>query len=74
MKIFVAVLWALDTVHEALTVAGVYKYIIAGLINPSALLYTNPELPVHFLIAVLGIMLTSSSYSYSPWYSLIPCV
>ncbi|KAF8414846.1 hypothetical protein L210DRAFT_166934 [Boletus edulis BED1] len=49
MKIFVAVLWALDTVHEALTVAGVYKWIIAGLIKPSAILYPNPELPLQLL-------------------------
>jgi len=38
MKIFVAIMWALDTIHEALTVAGVYKYIMGGLMNPLSLL------------------------------------
>ncbi|KAG6381790.1 hypothetical protein JVT61DRAFT_398 [Boletus reticuloceps] len=33
-KILVAILWALDTIHEALCVAGAYKYIMAGLANP----------------------------------------
>ncbi|KAF8131444.1 hypothetical protein EV363DRAFT_1165129 [Boletus edulis] len=50
MKNFVAVLWALDTIHEGLTVAGVYKYIFAGLVDPLAILDANPELAVSFTL------------------------
>ncbi|KAN0080021.1 hypothetical protein V8E55_009587 [Tylopilus felleus] len=44
MKIFVGVMWALDTIHEALTVAGVYKYIMAGLANPLTMVDEIPEI------------------------------
>ncbi|KAF8555075.1 hypothetical protein OG21DRAFT_1496551 [Imleria badia] len=51
----VAVLWVLDTIHEALTIAGTYKYVMAGLVNPLAMLYAIPELLLQtlpmFLIA-----------------------
>ncbi|KAI9574189.1 hypothetical protein HD554DRAFT_5838 [Boletus coccyginus] len=53
MKSFVAALWALDTIHEALIVAGVYKYIMAGLANPAAIMDGEPELVVHLLLGTL---------------------
>ncbi|KAN0088241.1 hypothetical protein V8E55_005298 [Tylopilus felleus] len=44
MKIFVATMWAIQSVHEALSVSAVYKYIMAGLDSPSSFLNGNPEL------------------------------
>ncbi|KAI9566346.1 hypothetical protein HD554DRAFT_2174528 [Boletus coccyginus] len=44
MKCLVTALWALDTIHEALTISGVYKYVMAGLANPSAMMDEIPEL------------------------------
>jgi hypothetical protein len=54
MKIFVGVMWALDTIHEALTVAGVYKYIMAGLVNPASILVVVPEINVSPILDVRG--------------------
>ncbi|KAI9454598.1 hypothetical protein HD554DRAFT_372794 [Boletus coccyginus] len=54
MKSFVAALWAFNTIHEALIIAGVYKYIMAGLANPASILNGIPELLLVFtgLVAV----------------------
>jgi len=51
MKSFVAALWAFDTIHEALTIAGVYKYILAILVNPAAIQNDIPELNLQILSA-----------------------
>jgi len=50
MKIFVATMWAIQSVHEALSVSAVYKYIMAGLDSPSSFLNGNPELILMFLV------------------------
>jgi len=46
-------LWALDTVHLALTIAGAYKYIIAGLENPLTISSAGPELIFQLLLTPL---------------------
>ncbi|KAG6381789.1 hypothetical protein JVT61DRAFT_396 [Boletus reticuloceps] len=52
MKSFVAALWVLDTIHGALVISGVYKYIMAVLVNP---LSSNeiPELIIEILFTAL---------------------
>ncbi|KAF8546535.1 hypothetical protein OG21DRAFT_1107858 [Imleria badia] len=54
MRIFVAAIWAFNTIHESLIVAGEYKYIMAGLENPSALLNGEPEL-VLLITAIIAV-------------------
>ncbi|KAN0088240.1 hypothetical protein V8E55_005297 [Tylopilus felleus] len=45
-KVFVAALWAINTINEALIVAGVWRYIMAGLVNPLSFMIGIPELIV----------------------------
>ncbi|KAG6375943.1 hypothetical protein JVT61DRAFT_2815 [Boletus reticuloceps] len=52
-KILVAVLWALNTIHEALCVAGAYKYIMGGIVSPYSFVVANPELVVSPALHVL---------------------
>ncbi|KAN0082511.1 hypothetical protein V8E55_008306 [Tylopilus felleus] len=51
IKSFVTALWMLNTAHEGLTVAGVYKYLMAGLLNPISILDDIPELMIFFLFS-----------------------
>jgi len=64
LKSFVAVLWAFDTIHEALTVAGVYKYIMAGLVNPASILDGIAEFNLQILSAALVSMPTQGFFVY----------
>ncbi|KAN0088237.1 hypothetical protein V8E55_005294 [Tylopilus felleus] len=52
-KIFVATLWVLNTVHEALMVSGVYKYLMAGFVNPCSFPTANTELVLLYLLMAL---------------------
>ncbi|KAF8133371.1 hypothetical protein EV363DRAFT_1259064 [Boletus edulis] len=52
-KILVAVLWALNTIHEALCVAGAYKYIMGGIVSPYSFVVANPELVLMNLLTAL---------------------
>ncbi|KAF8441004.1 hypothetical protein L210DRAFT_3503866 [Boletus edulis BED1] len=58
-KILVAVLWALNTIHEALCVAGAYKYIMGGIVSPYSFVVANPELVLsqweeHYFATYMG--------------------
>ncbi|KAI9574193.1 hypothetical protein HD554DRAFT_5795 [Boletus coccyginus] len=53
MKSFVAALWSLGTIHEAVTIAGVYKYIMAGLADPATVMDVEPELVFQILLGTL---------------------
>ncbi|KAF8555072.1 hypothetical protein OG21DRAFT_1603108 [Imleria badia] len=64
MKSFVAVMWILDTIQEALTVAGVYKYIMAGLVNPLAILDQTPELVLQIITTLLISTPTQAFFVY----------
>ncbi|KAF8555070.1 hypothetical protein OG21DRAFT_954871 [Imleria badia] len=64
MQTFVAALWAFDTLHEALTVAGVYKYIMAGLMNPLAILDEIPELVLQIFLTTLVSTPTQAFFVY----------
>ncbi|KAI9574187.1 hypothetical protein HD554DRAFT_5812 [Boletus coccyginus] len=64
MKTFVAALWALDTIHEALIVAGVYKYIMASLANPAAMMDGEPELVLQILLGTLVAVPTQGFFVY----------
>ncbi|KAG6378133.1 hypothetical protein JVT61DRAFT_13821 [Boletus reticuloceps] len=44
IKNFVGAIWVFDTIHEALSVSGAYKFIMAGLENPSSIADGVPEL------------------------------
>ncbi|KAF8555074.1 hypothetical protein OG21DRAFT_1484163 [Imleria badia] len=55
---------AFDTIHEALIITGVYKYIIAGLLNPLAILDENPELAIQILSAAMISMPTQGFLVY----------
>ncbi|KAI9568509.1 hypothetical protein HD554DRAFT_2098636 [Boletus coccyginus] len=64
MKSFVAAIWALDTVHEALTIAGVYKFVVADLTNPSSMLKGIPELVLQFVFMALGAVTMQGFFVY----------
>ncbi|KAG6380574.1 hypothetical protein JVT61DRAFT_4937 [Boletus reticuloceps] len=44
LKSFVGAVWVFETIHTALLISGVYKYIIATLVNPLAIAQEIPEL------------------------------
>ncbi|KAF8555073.1 hypothetical protein OG21DRAFT_955594 [Imleria badia] len=64
MKSFVAAMWSFNTIHVALTIAGVYKYIMATLVNPAAVLVEIPELAIQILSAATISMPTQGFFVY----------
>ncbi|KAN0088217.1 hypothetical protein V8E55_005274 [Tylopilus felleus] len=64
MKIFVAIMWSLNTIHEALTVSGAYKYMMAGLVNPLSFFIGNPELVLLYLMTSVVAIPTQGYFVY----------
>ncbi|KAF8555882.1 hypothetical protein OG21DRAFT_1507250 [Imleria badia] len=64
MKSLVAAVCAFNTIHEALTISGSYKYIMAGLMNPPSISNGVPELFVQILFTGLVAILTQGYFIY----------
>ncbi|KAG9318042.1 hypothetical protein JVU11DRAFT_106 [Chiua virens] len=64
MKSFIAIIWVLDTIHQALVVSGVYKYLMAGLVNPLTILNVVPELVFELLLSTLVSVPTQAFFVY----------
>jgi hypothetical protein len=64
MKNFVTALWILNTTHEGLIVAGVYKYLMTGLLDPISMLDGTPELIIQPLLTVLVAAMTQGYFVY----------
>ncbi|KAN0088242.1 hypothetical protein V8E55_005299 [Tylopilus felleus] len=64
IKILVTTIWALNTTHEALSVAGVYKYLMAGLVNPFSFVTGNPEMILIYLLTALVATPTQGFFVY----------
>ncbi|KAF8448800.1 hypothetical protein L210DRAFT_3500458 [Boletus edulis BED1] len=72
-KILVAILWALDTIHEALCVVGAYKYIMAGLANPLSFSTDTPEIVVLVALPTQG-YLVYRIYLFSGKNIILPLI
>ncbi|KAG9313205.1 hypothetical protein JVU11DRAFT_6664 [Chiua virens] len=53
IKAFVAAVWAFNTIHEALSISGTYKYIMTGLLIPDSYQIGNPEMILQILPTLL---------------------
>ncbi|KAF8448817.1 hypothetical protein L210DRAFT_2628303 [Boletus edulis BED1] len=64
MKFFVATVWVLNTVHEALIVTGTFKYIMGALVNRDSLLHGVPELVLQLPFAAMVAVTTQGFFVY----------
>ncbi|KAG9313208.1 hypothetical protein JVU11DRAFT_6667 [Chiua virens] len=64
MKVFVAIVWMLNTIHEALCITGSYKYVMSGLVNPLAFLTGNPEMILQVVPSLLVSILSRGFFVY----------
>ncbi|KAN0088260.1 hypothetical protein V8E55_005317 [Tylopilus felleus] len=63
-KTFVGVVWAFNTIHEALTISGAYKSLMDGLISPYSLLNGVAELILQLLLTALVAITTQGFFVY----------
>lgn len=64
MKYFVGAVWVFNTINSALLFSGVYKYIIATLLDPTAISQQIPELALQILSAAPISMPTQGFFVY----------
>jgi len=64
LKSFVAIIWVFDTIHQALIISGVYKYLMAGLVDPLSFLTVIPELTWELLLSTLVSVPTQGFFVY----------
>ncbi|KAF8448818.1 hypothetical protein L210DRAFT_3523213 [Boletus edulis BED1] len=64
IKTFVGAIWLLGTIHEALSVSGAYKFIMAGLENPSSIANGVPELILQTLLTGMVATITQGFFIY----------
>ncbi|KAF8448816.1 hypothetical protein L210DRAFT_3523197 [Boletus edulis BED1] len=64
IKTFVGAIWLLDTIHEALSVSGAYKFIMAALEKPSSIADGIPELILQILLTGMVTIITQGYFIY----------
>ncbi|KAF8448814.1 hypothetical protein L210DRAFT_2627995 [Boletus edulis BED1] len=64
IKIFVAAVWVLSTVHEALIVTGTFKFIMGALVNPYSSLHGGFELVLQLPFMCMVAVTTQGFFIY----------